>query len=560
MMKKALLPILFSLLCGTTFGQKGFGGVPKSFKSVENFTQKKIALVNLSKPNMSEVVAEDMNTTKQSYRVGINIPVNLNMEKDGNWNIIGNTRVWKLTIHVSDAQALGLYMEDYSIPAGGKLFAYNKNRKQVIGAFTNETPSLMAMEMIQGEEITLEYNQPLSVDELPVFNISEVVYFYRGVEDRIGVYREMDFIQPKADACQVNVACPEGDDHQDQINSVVHYTFSDGGSSFVCSASLIANATYDCTPYILTATHCGEKTSTSELNTNIWYFNYQNPNCAPGTTAPFAKPSFTAIGGIFRASSKNTWGITNGNQVYGTDFTLVELTASANLPANAFFAGWDISTNAATEGVGVHHPAGHDKKISTYNNDLTTGTYNGGLSGGHWRVQWSSTQSGHGVTEGGSSGSPIFNQNGHVVGILSGGSSFCNATNNPDLYGKLDVSWNPAGSSADGRLKDWLDPENTGVTSINGVKFPCSDYLSVENEKSEKLELYPNPTKGDFKLENLADGNKLIRVSDISGRLIFQTSTDKKDITLSITNEQHGVYLITVISEFGAQTLRLVKK
>ena len=47
------------------------------------------------------------------------------------------------------------------------------------------------------------------------------------------------------------------------------------------------------------------------------------------------------------------------------------------------------------------------------------------------------TSNGHGVTEGGSSGSPIFNQSKRIVGQLSGGSSTCNSPNYSDLYGKM---------------------------------------------------------------------------------------------------------------------------
>lgn len=558
-MKKAFLPLLFSLVCGATFAQKSFGGNPASFNAVEYKAVKKNDLVTLTKPNMSDVVAEDQLDDKRNYRVGINLPVDLSMENAGNWTVSGDTRIWTLKIHVADAQALGLYMENYFLPEGGKLFAYNKNKAQIIGAFTSKTPSLFAMEMIQGEEITIEYNQPLTVTETPIFSIKEVVYFYRGVEDRIGVYREVDYIQPKADACQVNVACPEGDNHQDQINSVIQYTFSYSGGTAVCSASLIANTSYDCTPYILTATHCGEKTQTSDFNQNVWYFNYQNPNCVPGATAAYQKPLFTAVGAIFRSSSKNTWGVSNNNQVYGSDVTLCELTSNDVLPSNAYFAGFDATGSGATDGVGVHHPAGHDKKISTFSNNLINATYNGGLSSAHWRVNWVSTQSGHGVTEGGSSGSPIFNEDGLIVGMLSGGSSFCTSPNNSDLYGKISVSWDPSGADSSGRLMDWLDPENTGIKRIIGIGNPCSDYLSTQEIVKEEAKLFPNPSTGVFNLSNLTEGQKTIEIRDVNGRLVKVITTTDVEVQFNLSNETNGVYLLTITSANSVQNIRMIK-
>ena len=46
-------------------------------------------------------------------------------------------------------------------------------------------------------------------------------------------------------------------------------------------------------------------------------------------------------------------------------------------------------------------------KISTYTTTLGTGTWSGGISSGHWTVRWAATTNGWGVTEGGSSGSPL---------------------------------------------------------------------------------------------------------------------------------------------------------
>ena len=81
---------------------------------------------------------------------------------------------------------------------------------------------------------------------------------------------------------------------------------------------------------------------------------------------------------------------------------------------------------------------------------------------------------GHGVTEGGSSGSPLFNYDGQIVGTLTGGSSYCNTPTSPDVYGKMSYHWTSNGTPNDERLKPWLDPTNSGVTTLNGSSDPCS--------------------------------------------------------------------------------------
>lgn len=101
------------------------------------------------------------------------------------------------------------------------------------------------------------------------------------------------------------------------------------------------------------------------------------------------------------------------------------------------------------------------KKISTHNISPRS-------IGNYWRLNWKRTKNGFSVTEGGSSGSPLFNNNSRIIGQLYGGSDInCkDPANDPAIYGKISVSWN--GSTPQKRLKDWLDPLNTGAISLDG--------------------------------------------------------------------------------------------
>jgi len=90
------------------------------------------------------------------------------------------------------------------------------------------------------------------------------------------------------------------------------------------------------------------------------------------------------------------------------------------------------------------------QKISTYTQTLTTGTWSGGMSSAHWLVKWAQTTNGWGVTEGGSSGSPLFDNNKRVIGTLTGGNSDCsNQSTATDYYGKFSKHWDANGTSND---------------------------------------------------------------------------------------------------------------
>ena len=74
-------------------------------------------------------------------------------------------------------------------------------------------------------------------------------------------------------------------------------------------------------------------------------------------------------------------------------------------------------------------------KISTFGDHpvkTTTwidNTFTAGAPDAHWNVIFDKTTNGHSITEGGSSGSPLFNENKQIVGTLTGGNSTCRLTN-----------------------------------------------------------------------------------------------------------------------------------
>lgn len=481
-MKKVLILItaLVSLLSNA---QVSKGGLPTSFKYKKQNIQlaDDYIVKSISAPDLTALKTEDSESEKKgkAYRAAANLNASYKISTDGTWtNLPDGSKIWRLGIKVEDAKALGIYFSaPLKIPIGGKLHAYNASHSHFIGAYTDQTDGFTAMEMIQGDEITLEYFMPVGQLTLPTISIGQIAYFYRGVGDRI---QRIEASRPvdsdRADACQVDVACSEITGWEPQRDAVVKYTFMLGQGTFLCSGAIMNNTGADCRPYVLTANHCGEPTSSTDIADHVWYFNYQRPMCEPGETSPYnGAQSQTMSGGFFRASSElGTHLATNNNQVSGSDFALLELTNTIPAAYNPYYAGWSKTTAASASGVGIHHPSGHEKKISTYTSSLSSDTYNGGWTGAHWEVFWAGTTNGHGVTEGGSSGSPIFNTSGKIVGHLSGGASFCTATNQSDLYGKFNKAWSQDGNNSNSQLKSWLDPSNSGVLDLEGSYSPCA--------------------------------------------------------------------------------------
>ena len=72
-----------------------------------------------------------------------------------------------------------------------------------------------------------------------------------------------------------------------------------------------------------------------------------------------------------------------------------------------------------------------------------------------------------GGSEGGSSGSPVFNDRFQIVGVLTGGAGEC-GEGWPDLYGKFYYGWNWE-MQPNRRMIDWLDPDYSGNLVIDGT-------------------------------------------------------------------------------------------
>jgi PKD repeat protein len=429
----------------------------------------KFKSLELDSPNLNALQIEDVTRDHQGefYRIGVSVGTSFNLFEKGNWQQLSDgSKICRLKINAAGAKGIGVYYKQLKLSPGCFLSVYSIENGRIAAVHDsneNNDGTEYATPPIEGENLVIEYYQPANAQSSTVI-IDYFSYIYRGLES-IKINTK-DF--GDSDPCQVNVNCnPEGTDWQDEKRAVVRILLTDGSSQGWCTGALINNTAEDCKNYILTAQLCGAGASAANFNQWIFYFNYESPNCA-NPSAQGTLASQTRTGASKKSSSGTTSNVTK------SDFLLVELNTTIPTNYNPYYAGWNRSTTASTGGKGIHHPSGDIKKISTFTGTAVSTSWNGHApANSHWRVTWVATANGHGVTEGGSSGSPLFDNNGRIIGDLSGGSSYCSSPTNPDSYGNFSYSWDQAGTTAATRLKDWLDPSNSGVTTLNG-KNACS--------------------------------------------------------------------------------------
>ncbi len=436
-------------------------------------------------PPSAQLIADDIAESDKNgtfYKVAILVPVNTTIKNSGTWETLDNGQaIWRLRLSSEGAKASALYFDKFDIPSGASVYVYTSDRKTVDGPYhrsDNPDGNEYVIGNILGDDITIEYNAPMTKspdgtisfdNTTPIINIGEFGYVYRG-EGGFERGTRAGICHRASENCEVNVNCSVGADWRIQQRGVARIYLREGLKAGYCTGTLINNTRNDGTPYFLTADHCGPTATESNFNQWVFRFNYE----ASGCSNPISESSINYTD--FTGCSKVAEGSNNG----GSDFYLLKLnnfTKQNAINIGAIYNGWDRSTTAKSGGgVGIHHPAGDIKKISFYTTTPTTTTYYGGSSmtganGAHWKIDWQNSGDKTGVTEGGSSGSPIFNSDKRVFGTLSGGLSTCtaSASDRYDLYGKMSYHWdNPAnGSGNKHQLKPWLDPANTGAMTCN---------------------------------------------------------------------------------------------
>jgi V8-like Glu-specific endopeptidase len=469
----------------------------------------------------------------------------VNMLEAGQWTTLANgDQVCQLRFQSQNAKAVCAYFQTLWMPEGASLLMYPSDRSYHIGPYTSEDCSVhgrFRTAAMWGQEAVLEYYQPASTIGNATIDIRGFGHFYRFVDE----LKPTDLGEDRggSEACEIDVNCPEGADWQAQRDAVVRLEITEGNFVGLCTGSLVNTTAMDCRKYVLTALHCGVDASDADLLDCVVRFNYERSGCGMGS-APANKQKI----GVFRLADSNDNGGDNGS-----DFMLFEMEDAIPASWNPFFAGWNAATSAPASAVCIHHPAGDSKKIST-TQEIVSGTWS--VPGYHWRVEWMETETNWGVTEGGSSGSPLYNAAGQVVGTLTGGGSFCTSPTSDDFFGKMDRHWDDNPNSASQKLKLWLDPDQASVeTQMLGsymdtsLPLPCSMTTSLGEEiKFEDVKIFPSQAT-DFLQIFTSDFQKVmeVRLFDAAGALVQTLSLKGASTTVDLQAFANGMYYITFI-------------
>lgn len=513
-MRNILQAITFSIFLANTISlsaQLSEGGFPIS--GGESVLKKSVSIPIIEMPGF-DLEKEQTIQPKCGNKFAHKFLTDISIKEEGVKTFQNDKNIWRLAIKSADAYSINLIFKNFQVPEGARLFLYSRNKEQILGAYTsrNNTSGKFAITPIDGDEIVVEYEEPASSALKADLTIESVNHDYRNLK-ALPSYGASEL-------CQVDAA-----------NDTLHLTKGSAclllinGQTF-CSGNLINNTANDGNPYIMSSGHCFWNTDargatfldTTTAQTTIAFFNYEAPNA----NWPIeGSREMSLSGGKTIASRKSH------------DMLLIRMNEAPPIDYRTYYAGWNREKTIQGPVYVFHHPQGDTKKISTDDATPSTKSFDNGITfknNIHWRIyRWDT-----GMTEGGSSGSGLFDNNDLLVGGLTGGDTASNCSRpGDDFFWKINEVWNDEPNEKN-NMGYWLDPLGTKVTICEGRNPYTNPCKRVMNRSSKET-----PAVADASTKNFAVGTNQEGITEFAEKF-----------TLKQASTLYGIYFYPMIGYY----------
>lgn len=427
------------------------------------------------------------------------------------------TRVWRVGIYSPGALSINVLFSEYELPKGAQLFLYDENQQHILGAFTHQNNSeleVLPVAPVRGDRLIIEYQEPSGAEFPGRLAIGEVNHAYRslsGQEPREGV-TSIDGIP--ALCCYADSSSQTQTLGQSVVLMIINGTTA-------CTGTLLNNTALDGKPYLLTASHCLNNSFSLEnpdyeeiAGSIVCFYNYNSPLCDP----------------ILRGTEELSTASAHSCAVCEfTDMALLELLELPPVYYQPYLAGWNAGGKGNAPYQCIQHPQYSTKRISISENELTAYSLSDVMISFYPQAHWLVDEWSVGYTADGSSGAPLFDKTGKVVGALSGGQSTQGSPYN-DYFYSLQKSWNLL-DDEDQQLECWLSP-NGSDTSCEGMdpyaSTPCVRLSNVQDSgKKSSIEMAEENSEPVF-------GNNSSGVAEYA-----------EAYTITGSTQLYGVYIVT---------------
>lgn len=437
-----IVVLLFALLGSYAQSQISFGGLPTS-----------LTTHNLRSSNVVPTIdiTADYTQEREENQFAYQTVTDISFTKEASSVVYGENIIYRLIIHSDEAKSINLIFSPISLPDGARMFLSRPDGFEIYGAYTKESLAgdVFATTPVSGDKILIQCEVPIDMADQFDATISSVNSGFRSLRllPALG----------KATDCEEDAVC---DDYGLEKQRRAACLIIINGMRF-CTGSLIAVNENNRESFVLTSSHClwdnSGNIDTLYAKRSIFYFGYESPICDAGIVGTYEKSVSSSQ--IIRVNQEK-------------DMALLKLSKRPPVDYMTYESGWNKSISPRGPLVCIHHPNGDLKKINFSEDDPMPSSFEEDYftPDSHWKIrQWKS-----GVTERGSSGSPLYDSEGLIIGALSGGESTCASQGNDDFW-RLYKTWDGDKNEIK-NLGSALDPTRSGITRLDGRETyddPC---------------------------------------------------------------------------------------
>jgi lysyl endopeptidase len=412
-LKRPLLRVLslFLITAGLGFSQRKAPAIYSGPQTQQVQTMPPSRSVSLQTPpsidlgRLSASERAQLQAVGMKQRIGVHRTLPDGALDRGLWTTLPDGRsIWRLAIQSEGSTGLRIQFSNFSVGTGNVWVhsglsvdgPYTAKGSYGNGEFWSGT--------VTGPLAVIEYESDGTITAgRPPFHVHRVAH------QELPAARGWLLDTPLPDyaaSCEQDVNCFP--DWQPYKRSVAQIQFEETQGpeqgTFLCSGSLVSTRDNSFKPYLLTAGHCIHDEDAARSLETFWA--YESLGCNLGSP--------TSRGTL---NSQNGGDLLAWNTIENGDYSLVLL---PDVPTGVVFAGWDPADPAlGSPVVGIHHPEGSYKRIS-FGNTIQSQTVVVGSDPApaplYHDVGWTL-----GITEPGSSGSPMFSGPGIVSGMLTYG-------------------------------------------------------------------------------------------------------------------------------------------
>jgi hypothetical protein len=358
--------------------------------------------------------------------------------------------VWTAAAESLRAVALRVHFSNFSLPEGAALYVYNSD-DEAFGPYTGLGPNNDGdfwSNTVSGPiaYIQLRFNgKPTAADlQNSGFSIKGIAHltpkfllpFFKDNAGTPEVLSGANAFCSFNEPCVEDASCHNNSAVSVAKDAVAHMQWISGAWIYICSGGLVADKdTSTQIPYFITANHCLSRNK--DAGSLECFFQFATSNCGGACYDPVGVTPRT-LGSSVVSTGRNA------------DYTLLELAEPA--PAGSAFLGWNSTPVAFSNGTDLYrisHPSGAPQAFSHHRVDTSAGTCSGWPRGD--RIY---SRDIVGATEGGSSGSPVVNSSGQLVGQLSGA---CGTNVNETCDSESNATVDGAFAAYYAEVAQWLD-------------------------------------------------------------------------------------------------------